>query len=51
MCVCVYVRCTCVCKRAWSVAEVEDYSPDFHMTGRPSGVCVCACMCVARVCV
>ena len=49
VCVCA-CACVCVFKRAWSVAEVEDYSPDFHMYWEAIR-CVCACMCVAHVCV
>ena len=50
---CVYVRvrvCVCVFKRAWSVAEVEDYSPDFHMYWEAIR-CVCVRVCVLHVCV
>ena len=34
----------------WSVAEVEDYSPDFHMYWEAIR-CVCVRVCVLHVCV
>jgi len=49
VCVCA-CACVCVFKRAWSVAEVEDYSPDFHMYWEAIR-CVCVRVCVLHVCV
>jgi len=48
--VCVLHVCVCVLKRAWSVAEVEDYSPDFHMYWEAIR-CVCVRVCALHMCV